>query len=126
MTQLSNVIQQAQSSVNKQGIPINCKLGFNLFLCNFAFLPCNLTTGIPNPVCLKSCLYFHQNCPIQYDLVQAIAISWNFSVAEDCNYVSTHLELEISSNDFNEDCLDFGVESMCIVCLIPFIVKLYI
>jgi len=125
MTQLSDVIQQAQSSVNIQGIPLNCQLGLNLFLCNLAFLPCNLTTGIPKLICSKSCLYFHQNCPIQYNLVQAIAISWN-SFVVDCNNFSTHFELEISSDDFKDDCLDFGFEGMCIMCLIPYAVRLYI
>jgi len=114
MTQLSDVIQQAMLGI--QGIPFSCQLALNLFMCNFAFFPCNMTIGTPKPICSKSCFYFHQNCPLQYDLVHTIA---GFPFMDDCNNTLTHLEqwydIEIHSDDFKDSCLDFGLESEYII-----------
>ena len=115
IAQISDIIQQSRPLVDIQGISFNCQLALNLFLCNFGFFPCNLTTGTPKPICSKSCFYFRQNCQIQYNLVQSIANLRNFSFVDDCNNTLGHLEqwynVKLSSDDFRDDCLDFGLES---------------
>jgi len=115
MTQFSSVIRQVVPLLDIQGIPFNCQVALNLFLCNFGFPPCNLTTGTPKPICSKSCFYFHQNCPLQFELMHTISGFFGFSFVEDCFNTLGHLEqwydIEISSDDFGDDCLDFGLES---------------
>ena len=115
MTKLSNDIQHAKQSINIQGISFKCYLSVNLFLCNYVFIPCNLTTGTPKPICSKSCYNFYHSCPDQYNLIYNMM---GYPFMNDCNNTLGHLaewhEYAASSDDFDDDCLDFGLESKCV------------
>jgi len=115
MTQLSNSIQQGVPLLGIQGIPFSCQLALNLFMCNFGHFSCNLTTGTPKPVCSESCFYLCQNRRVQYNFIKQTAEVWGFPVVDDCNNTLRNLELwyniKLSSDDFKDDCLDFGLDS---------------
>ena len=109
MTKLSNDIQRAKHSTNIQGFSFKCQLSFNLFLCNYASIPCNLTTGTPKPICSKSCYYFYHSCPEQYNLLYNMM---GYPFMNDCNNtVRQWYRHEVSSDDIRDECLDFGLES---------------
>ena len=115
---LSNAIQEVLPLIRIQGVTFICELALNLFLCNFALSPCNLTTGTLKPICSQSCFFFRQNCNTHYDLARTIASFRGFPFADDCDNTLRHLQLwyniEVSSDDFGDDCLDFGLESKLI------------
>ena len=124
MSLLSNAIQEVVPALTSiQGASHICRLALNLILCNFALSPCNLTTGTLKPICSQTCFFFRQNCFIQYDLAQTIASFRGYPFGDDCNNTLGHLQLwyniEISSDDFGDDCLDFGLKSklLCSCCM---------
>ena len=88
-----------------------CRLYGAFFVYTNLFIPCNLTTGTPKPLCSKSCYFYRSNCYSDYSriLKYAGAILMT-SIADDCENTFTIAKslfnFTKSSKDFKDDCLD--------------------
>ena len=82
-----------------------------IFVYNYAFIPCNLTTGTPRPLCSSTCQVFSDQCAHEYANILLYANLYGFILNEDCENTLHHIGKTFnypnSSKDFENDCLDF-------------------
>ena len=81
------------------------------FVYNYIFIPCNLTTGSPRPLCSSACYFFRYYCEYQYTTIIAYANLLGISIYDDCENTFNHINVIFhypnSSKDFEDDCIDF-------------------
>ena len=85
------------------------------FVYHQIFVPCNLTSGTPRPLCSRFCYFFRSNCKSNYDKILKYANVFEKDIIiDDCtntfqfqNKVSNFTN---SSKDFEDDCVDFPGE----------------
>ena len=81
-----------------------------VFLCNLIFIPCNLTTGTPRPLCSRSCFKFHSACTVEFDTILNIAGFLDIPFTDSCENTLNHINAGYgypnSSNDFEDDCYE--------------------
>ena len=88
-----------------------CRLYGAFFLYTNIFIPCNLTTGTPRPLCSKSCYFYRSNCYGDYSrLLKYGGAILMTSFSDDCentfNIANTVFNFTKVSEDFKDDCLD--------------------
>ena len=87
-----------------------CRFPTGLFFCNLFFIPCNLTTGTPRPICSRSCSQFFSACNTQFNVLLDFSRVINFPFMHNCENTLHHINMSFgypnSSSDFEDDCLD--------------------
>ena len=80
---------------------------------NYIFIPCNLTTGSPRPLCSDACYYYRDTCPFEYYGILEHAKLINLPVTDNCENTFSLLSALFgyvhlnSSKAFENDCFDF-------------------
>ena len=79
------------------------------FICNYVFVPCDLFTGAPRPICTESCYYFHTYCNETYRTILLIRTR-SFTIMDNCDNTLVHLQTEYgfpcSSGSLKNNCID--------------------
>jgi len=86
-----------------------CEMYFIHYLCNYVFVPCDLTTGAPRPVCRDSCYFFRTRCPSELSYILTFARAVQYPIKDDCENTLAHIQefgFPCSSDDFKENCID--------------------
>ena len=87
-----------------------CTWPTGIFLCNLIFIPCNLTTGTPRPLCSRSCSNFYSACTLEFHTILNFAGLLNVPLTSNCENTLHHINVGYSypnsSNDFKDDCYD--------------------
>ena len=82
-----------------------------IFVYNYVFVPCNLTTGTPRPLCSSACYTFNYDCDYEYNTIISYANLFEVPLSDDCENTLHHINKEYgysnSSKDFENDCLNF-------------------
>ena len=96
--------------LDTSGIPPHCERSTGLFVCNLIFVPCNLTTGTPRPLCSRTCSNFYRFCTDQYNVIANIARILEFPILQNCKNTLHHLNAGYgypnSSSEFEDDCFE--------------------
>ena len=84
-----------------------------LFVYNTIFIPCNLTTGSPRPLCSSDCKNFRYYCEYQYSTVITYANLFSIPISDNfCDNTLEHINelynYPNSSKDFENDCFSFS------------------
>ena len=103
-------ILESVETLSTFGVPSYCELSTGIFLCNLIFVPCNLTTGTPRPLCSRACYNFNHVCNEQYRLISQIAMVLHIPFLNNCKNTLHHLNAGYgypnSSSEFEDDCFD--------------------
>ena len=87
-----------------------CTLPTGILICNMVFIPCNLTTGTPRPLCLESCFKFYTVCNVEFNIITDLASLINFPFIHSCENTFRHINdvygYPNTSSDFEDDCYD--------------------
>ena len=87
-----------------------CGKFLTYFLCNYAFVPCDLTTGAPRPVCTDSCYFVRTYCESEFMLVLQFTSTIDYPVIDSCENTLAHLQVGFgfpcSSSSFEDNCID--------------------
>ena len=97
-----------------------CQNATAYLLCNYVFIPCNLTTGNPRPICTMPCDYYvNRRCANLFEIILRFSSIINYPFMNDCPNTLSHLETfgySLSSASFADDCIDLaGMYTMVIV-----------
>ena len=103
-------ILKSVKSLLRNSVTRGCTFPTGVFLCNGIFIPCNLTTGTPRPLCSRSCSIFHSVCNLEYNTILNFARILNINFIESCENTLHHINMDYgypnSSSDFEDDCYD--------------------
>ena len=88
-----------------------CQQAIGYIVCSYVFIPCNLTTGNPRPICSASCnRYFNIRCVTEFEDVLEVSSRFiNYPFMNNCLNTLSHLQdfgLPLMSDDFADDCID--------------------
>ena len=82
-----------------------------IIVINYVFVPCNLTTGTPQPLCSSSCNTFSYDCEYEYNTMITYANLLGIPLSDDCENTFHHINRVYNypntSKDFENDCFDF-------------------
>ena len=101
-----------------------CRQAAGYYICNYVFIPCNLTTGNPRPICSASCdRYFNIRCVEVFgDILEFSSTFIDYPFMNNCPNTLSHLEdfgLSFMSGDFTDDCIDLvGMHNIATVSLL--------
>ena len=109
---ITNYIETLKAAVNLiRPFRSRCEFYGAVFVYNFAFIPCNLTTGTPRPVCSSACYTFRDQCEYQYSSIIIYSTLFGYTLRDNCENIFYHISdlyaYPNSSRDFENDCLDF-------------------
>ena len=98
-----------------------CQYAFTYIICNYVFIPCNLTTGYPRPICTKSFdHYVNRLCAYTFQYFLRFASTIHYPFTNDSNTLA-HLETfgySLSSDSFADGCIDIaGTYVHCGYCV---------
>jgi len=99
----------ASETLIRSGNDEFCEMYFLYYLCNYVFVPCDLTTGAPRPVCRDSCYLFRTRCTIIVNYILSFGRAVQYPVKDDCENTLAHIQefgFPCSSNYFKENCID--------------------
>ena len=88
-----------------------CRLYGAFFIYHYLFVPCNVTTGTPRPLCSKSCYFYRNRCISDYSrILQYGAVILKTSFPDDCEntflFINRLFNFANSSKSFEDDCFD--------------------
>ena len=89
----------------------SCYYGAVEFACNVLFVPCNLTTETPKPICSDICSNFRSACKDQFNVMKDIAQINGFPFIDNCEDTLSHLKsygYPNLSSEFRDDCLSLS------------------
>ena len=97
-----------------------CRQAIGYIMCNYVFIPCNLTTGNPRPICTLPCDYYiNVRCRVEFEEIFQFAPFIDYPFINNCPNTLSHLEefgFSLLSDNFADDCIDLvGMWIMCIV-----------
>ena len=102
---LSSIKTLLRNSVTR-----GCTLPTGMLICNLAFIPCNLTTGTPRPLCSETCFKFYSACNLEFNTVTSFAELISFPILGSCENTLSHINegygYPNTSSDFKDDCYD--------------------
>ena len=114
-TSVDNFTSFSDTITTLEGI---IRLGFNdfcgriltYFLCNYVFVPCDLTTGGPRPICTDSCYFLLAHCEAQFMNVIQFTSTQNYPFMDNCENTLAHLQegfgFPCSSSSFENNCIN--------------------
>ena len=86
-----------------------CRATGVLLTCSILFIPCNLTTGAPIPLCSNDCSSFESECPNVVSVLIDLAEVNKFPFIHNCENTLSHLSAyynnQNSSSYFKDNCL---------------------
>ena len=90
-----------------------------IYVYNHVFIPCNLTTGTPRPICSKACNLFSKECDYEYTTIITYGNLIGVPLDDDCentfNHINKIFAYPNSSKDYENDCYDFpGIYSYAV------------
>lgn len=88
-----------------------CRDAAGYYICNIVFIPCNLTSGNPRPVCASSCSkFFHgERCRDTFATITRFSAIVDYPFRGDCENTLSHLSeygFNLTANDYEDECLD--------------------
>ena len=100
-----------------------CRQAAGYIICNYVFIPCNLTTGNPKPICTLPCDYYiNMRCRDIFVVILQFATIIEYPFMNNCPNTLSHLEefgVSLLSDSFADDCIDIaGMKIMCTMILI--------
>ena len=83
-----------------------------VFVYNHLFIPCNLTTGMPRPLCSKACHSFSNECEFEYTtIINYAKLVVGIPLESGCENTFSHINSLFNhpnaSKDYENDCYDF-------------------
>ena len=97
-----------------------CRQAAGYIICNYVFIPCNLTTGNPRPICTLPCdYYFNVRCRDIFDVIIRFSTIINYPLMNNCPNTLSHLGefgITLSSDNFADDCIDIA-GTLCSLCV---------
>ena len=108
-----DILEISAKNIDVAEVDDVCDLYGVLFVYNQLFVPCNLTSGTPRPLCSNSCYFFRSNCSREFDsIIKLISIIAKNSLVYDCgntfHFINVLSNFANSSKDFEEDCIDIS------------------
>ena len=98
-----------------------CRQAAAYFICNYVFIPCNLTTGNPRPICTIACdYYFNDFCKSLFEVILRFSSILEYPFMNNCPNTLSHLEtfgFSLSSDSFADDCIDIAGMYIMIVAV---------
>ena len=89
----------------------SCLFYSAVFVYNHLFIPCNLTTGTPRPLCSKACYMFSNECEYEYTTMITYANLIGIPIENGCENAFGHINSIFNypntSKDYENDCYDF-------------------
>ena len=77
--------------------------------CSIIFIPCNLTTGAPIPLCSNDCSSFESECYDAFSALINFSKFYDYPYIQNCQNTLSHLNMYFnflnSSSDFKDNCL---------------------
>jgi len=108
-TSFSQTIEALEDVINS-GVVGFCRIIFPYFLCNYAFVPCDLTTGAPRPICTDSCYFMRTLCFEDFKHAVDYANVIDYPLVDDCENTLANLQkgfgFPCSSSSFKDNCID--------------------
>ena len=108
-----SMLLDALSSVktlSHTGVTRECILPTGMFICNMVFIPCNLTTGTPRPLCPDTCFKFYSACNLEFKTITDFAEFINLPIIDSCENTLSQINEAYgypnTSSDFKDDCYD--------------------
>ena len=107
------ILDRLENNLAVSDVTEVCKEAVSYVMCNYVFIPCNLTTGNPRPICTKSCdYYFNRKCKEIFDLIVRYApYVHEYPFVNNCPNTLSHLNKfghSLSSDSFADDCIDIA------------------
>ena len=94
-----------------------CQQAAGYIICNYVFIPCNLTTGNPRPICTVPCdYYFNVRCSDIFAVILRFSTIIDYPLMNNCPNTLSHLAefgFSLLSDNFADDCID--IAGMCIL-----------
>ena len=116
---VANIVDQHKALLDFS--PEKCKMISALFVCSIIFIPCNLTTGAPIPLCSNDCSSFNSTC--ENELITFVDFSkfYGYHIIQNCentlSHLNTYFNYPNSSSDFKDNCLALpGTYVICSIC----------
>ena len=95
-------------------VPGECKISSLLLVCSIIFIPCNLTTGAPIPLCSNDCSIYDSICENTISTMADLAKVNYFPFIQNCENTLSHLNnYPNSSSDFKDNCLALSGMYVC-------------
>ena len=118
----SELLDYPIESVFHSSATKGCTVPTTIHLCNMMFIPCNLTTGTPRPLCPRSCFSFCSACNVEFNAIFSLARFSAIPLMHNCentlHHINTVYGYPNSSSDFEDDCYDLpDLPSMLIMRL---------
>ena len=86
-----------------------CRKNSLLIGCSIVFIPCNLTTGAPIPLCSNDCSSFESECYNEFSTLSDFSIIYDYPFIQNCqntlSHLNTYFNYPNSSSDFKDNCL---------------------
>ena len=118
----SELMRYSVDSLLRNSITRGCKDPTGIHLCNMIFIPCNLTTGTPRPLCQRSCFNFCSACNLEFNTISTIGSLLDIPIMHNCentlHHINTGYGYPNSSSDFEDDCYNLpDLPSMLVMSL---------
>ena len=90
-----------------------CRDAASYYICNIVYIPCNLTSGNPRPICASSCIRFfrEERCRDTFTTIIRFSAIVDYPFRDDCGNTLSHLSefgFDLSASDYEDDCLDLA------------------
>ena len=103
-----------------------CRKNSLLTGCSIPFIPCNLTTGAPIPLCSNDCSSFESECYNEFSALSDFSEVYDYPFIQNCQNTLSHLNMYFnfpnSSSDFKDNCL--ALSGRYITCDCSYVYKM--
>lgn len=106
--QYTTIIDQLKGLQKYMG---NCYYATLEFACKLLYVPCNLTTGTPRPMCSDICFNFRNTCKDNFNVMKDLSVIYRYPFFDSCENTLGHLisyGYPNSSSEFRDDCLSLA------------------
>lgn len=107
-----DILDGLEELLDSSDEPEICREAAGYVICNYVFIPCNLTTGNPRPICTEACdYYFNRRCVSIFRTIVRFASIINYPFMNNCPNTLSHLNefgVPLLSDSFADDCIDIA------------------
>jgi len=109
--ELFELLNGLEMLLNNSEVDSLCRDATGYYICNIVFIPCDLTSGNPRPVCNSSCTKFFrgERCRDTFATIIRFSAIVNYTVRDDCENTLSHLSeygFDLKASDYEDECLD--------------------
>jgi len=102
-----------ETLLNNSEVDPVCRDAAGYYICNIVFIPCNLTSGNPRPICASSCTKFFrgERCRDTFATIVRFSAIVNYPFEDDCGNTLSHLSefsFNVKASDYENQCLDLA------------------